>query len=168
MDDRLLQLQEIAYCAGYRITYQNLHKQHPNLEGLTKFLDQEIILDTSIKNTAQELCVTGEEVGHILNPPLVDHRNYHSSQYCDIYKTQWERDNIGILVAKDELAALEWATGFIIPDREFWEYATTGQHEWWEWLEHFGVEDWFMRYKVGFMRKKHWFRWKDLIKRTAV
>jgi len=165
--DRLLRLQEIAYQAGYEIKYVDLHQQHPKLDGITRFQDQHILLDLSIRHTPQDICVTSEEVGHTLKPPAIDHRNYHSARYRDLYPNQWERDNIEILVAKDELAALEWGTRFVISDQDFWDFAALGQVEWKDWLNHFGVEDWFMWYKAGFMRKKHWFRWKDLIRRTA-
>jgi hypothetical protein len=167
MDDRLCLLQEIAYRAGFRNDYANLHSQHPRLDGLTKFHEKLILIDTFIRDTPQELCVLAEEVEHILCSPNIDHRNYHSARYRDIYKTQWERDNIEILVAKDELVALETGTSLIISDQDFWDFAALGQVEWKDWLNHFGVEDWFMRYKAGFMQKKHWFRWKDLIRRTA-
>jgi hypothetical protein len=126
-----------------------------------------IALDISTKGTLQEVCVLAEEVGHIMWPPMVDHTLFHFAGYRDAFQDYWQRDNIELAVSRDERHALEWATGFLIPDESFWAYFEQGKHEWQEWLEYFEVEDWFMRYKVNFMRIKHRFKWKDILIRTT-
>lgn len=79
---------------------------------------------------------------------------------------QWDCDNLAVMVAKEENEALLFATSLLIPDKAFWEYFEAGPHEIWEWCEHFQVTEWFMRRKMGFMRTKQRFRWKDAIARV--
>lgn len=151
---------------GIILRYENLHAKHHLLDGYAWPARGLIVLDTSLRsNPRQEKCVLAEEIGHCLHPPTASHISYHYAGYRHL--GQWERDNLAVLVAKDERLALQWGTSFLIPDKMFWEYARQGPHEWWEWLEHFDVEDWFMRAKFGFMRTKHPFKWRELVKRSA-
>ena len=164
--NQVLLLQEIAYAHGIEIAYKNLHAKHPQLDGYAWPYQGLIVLDESLQGKLrQEKCVLAEEIGHCLYPPAAGHISYHYAGYRHL--SQWERDNLAVLVTKDERLALHWGTSFLIPDKAFWEYAQKGPHEWWEWLEHFDVEDWFMRAKFGFMRTKHPFKWREMIKRNA-
>ncbi|WP_288959447.1 hypothetical protein [uncultured Aminobacterium sp.] len=112
----------------------------------------------------QHKCVLAEEVGHILYPSPFDSIQYHIAEYWDY--DFYQRGYISYRHVKSERAALLWATSFLISDKEFWDFANQGPHEWWEWLEHFDVEDWFMRRKIGFLRTKQRFRWRDAIARA--
>lgn len=165
--NKVLLLQEIAYAHDIEITYENLHyTKHPLLEGYAWPAKGMIILDESLRGKAtQEKCVLTEEVGHCLYPPVANHIAYHYAGYRQL--DCWERDNLAVLVAKDERMALRWGTSFLIPDKVFWEYAQKGPHEWLDWLEYFDVTDWFMRAKFGIMRTKHPFKWRELVKRNA-
>ena len=164
--NRLLLLQEIAYSEGFRIEFRDMHRRNPLLDGLMSAKHMVIALDESIRGTLQEVCVLAEEVGHVMRPPMIDHTLFHFAGYRDTYQDFWQRDNIELSVSRDERHALEWATEFLIPDQLFWDYAQQGKHEWWEWLEHFEVEDWFLKYKVNFMRTKHKFKWRDILIRS--
>jgi len=160
--NKLLLLNQIAEDQKIRIKYRNLKYKHPQLEGYAWPARKLIVLEKSIKNELRkEICILSEEIGHCIYPPTTSHVVYHIAEYYDM--NHWERDKLAHSVAKDERTALGWATSFIIPDVEFWEFAKT-PHEWWEWLEHFYVEDWFMRAKIDFMRTKHPFKWRQIIK----
>lgn len=161
--NKILTLNQIADAQGIRIKYENLRNTHPQLEGYARPIRKLIVLEESLKSDPRkEQCILSEEIGHCIYPPTTSHVVYHIAEYYDM--NHWERDRLALSVSRDERTALGWATSFIIPDAEFWEFAKS-PHEWWEWLEHFYVEDWFMRAKIGFMRLKQPFKWRQVIKR---
>ncbi len=162
MESRLIRLSETM---GLCVTHENLHRRHPGLDGYARPARGLIFLDHSIRGTRQGICVLSEEVGHCLYPPAADHLTYHSREFWQL--SQAQRDNLSIMATKDERAALLWATEYVIPDWKFWAFYSRGPHNWWHWLEHFEVEDWFMRTKVGFMRCKHPFKWREMVTRTS-
>ncbi|MDD2297632.1 MAG: hypothetical protein PHX79_07450 [Sphaerochaetaceae bacterium] len=157
---------QILKTKNIKIIYADLHSKNPQLEAYTVPQKQQIIMDKSLPcRPCQHKCVLAEEVGHVLYPPLVSTTQYHIAEYWDLDFHQ--RGNISYRNSKSERAALLWATSFIIPDDEFWEFAQEGPWERWEWLERFDVEDWFMRRKVGIMRTKKRFKWREIVKRTV-
>jgi hypothetical protein len=145
-----------------KIRYRNLSKIHPEFIAYAE--PPYVYLDPKLdKLPRQKKCILLEEIGHCLYPPRAQHVAYHGAKFRSL--TQSSRDNLAVLVAKDEHLALQWGTSILIPDEAFWDFARIGPHELWEWIEHFDVEDWFMRTKIGFMRRKHPFKWRDIIKR---
>lgn len=158
---------QILYNFNIDIVYTDLHSKNPLLEAYTLPQKQQIILDKSLPDRPrQHKCVLAEEVGHILYPSPFDSIQYHIAEYWNL--DFYQRGNVSYRHTKNERVGLLWATSFLIPDDEFWEFANKGTHEWWEWLERFDVEDWFMRRKVGFMRSKKHFKWRDIVKRITV
>ena len=157
---------QILYNFNIDIVYTDLHSKNPLLEAYTLPQNQKIILDISLSNRPRQYkCVLAEEVGHALYAPLNGSIQYHIAEYWDM--DFYQRGNISYRHTKSERVALLWATSFLIPDDEFWGFANMGPHEWWEWLERFEVEEWFMRRKIGFMRCKKHFKWKEIVKQTA-
>ena len=161
-------LESIADFAGIERRWEDIHSRHPDYDGYAVPGRRLIVLDVSIRGTRQEKCVLAEEIGHCLYPPAADHTLYHSTKYWGL--GQWERSTLRCQVAKDERAALEWASSVLIPDWSFWEFARGGGREWWEWLEHFGVTDWMMRVKVGLVRARmrpqaKRMKWRELVRR---
>ena len=137
----------LADMLGIKIYYDFLHnKQHPLLEGYADLSRNQIFLDISLRmKKRQEKCVLSEEISHFLYPPIKGCVSYHIANY-------WETDHskrgwINFWHNKNERLALKWATSFLVPDSAFWTFARAGPHEWYNWLEHFDVEGWFMEAK---------------------
>lgn len=155
----------LADLYGIKVCYRDIHGSRPDIDGYACTRHGLIYLDWSIKGTRQAKCVADEEVGHCLNPPIANHITFHSNRYWQL--SHDERDNLRVLAAKDERAARKWATGFEIPDRDFWAFAADGPREWRDWLERFEVTDWFMEEKVGFMRVQRHFKWREMVIREG-
>jgi Zn-dependent peptidase ImmA (M78 family) len=156
----------LASLFGIKVVNRDIHSEKPLLDGYAKPNEKLIVLEKSLEYTTHGLCVLAEEIGHCLFPPLSNHIMYHKTNYHDM--SYWNRDNLAVQVAKEETQAIEFATTLLIPDQEFWKHYSTGPHEIWEWCEHFGVAEWFMRRKIGFMRSKKHFKWRDIVKRITV
>lgn len=154
----------IAESLGIRVFYKDLHSQKPLLDGYAIPKQHLIIIDKTLHHTIQGNCVLAEEIGHCIYPPLSDHVIYHTDYYS---MNHWNRDNLAVKVAKEENQAIFFATNLLIPDSEFWKYFESGSHEIYEWCEHFHVAEWFMRRKIGFMRTKQRFRWRNAIARAC-
>jgi Zn-dependent peptidase ImmA (M78 family) len=125
-----------------------------------------ILLDESLLSSPREhRCVLAEEIGHALCPPRQGHIRFHRRRYN-------AADNDAIIVAQDERKALLWATSFLVPDVDFWRTATKcGLNTVPELAEHFCVTEWFVRAKIGFVRRQARgqgvkLRWSDIIKRS--
>ncbi|MFZ5897996.1 MAG: ImmA/IrrE family metallo-endopeptidase [Bacillota bacterium] len=104
-----------------------------------------ILLDDSlIKQPRKHRCVLAEEIGHAMHPPRPGHMRFHRRRY-DV------ADNQAIIVAQDERKALLWATGFLMPDVEFWRAVSQGYDTVPDLAEYFYVEEWFVRTKIGFI-----------------
>lgn len=146
-----------------KVTYQDLHARQPQLDAYTQ--GRGIVLDTFL-NRRQQRCVLAEELGHVLYPPGHGHVSYHlADSWGEMdYNEKW---NLRWWVSKDEQAALRWATALLIPDCLFWEFAEAGPRPWWEWLECFDVEDWFMRWRMEFARQERPFKWRELVTRIS-
>lgn len=152
---------------GARVEYKNLHARHPQLEGYTR--PPVITLDSTLPDRPREhRAILAHEMGHLVYPPLPGHHRYHIA-------SEWEaldyagRDSIEHVVAKDERLAMKYATDLLIPDKLFWQFAATGPHEYWEWLEEFDVPKWFFEFKVGFIRAgqpaRDRLKWRDVVVR---
>ncbi len=165
--NKILLLQETAYTHGIEIIYEDLrYTKHPLLKGYAWPGKGLIVLDKSLRSRPkQEKCVLAEEIGHCLYPPIANHIAYHYAEYQHL--NCWERDSLAVRVTKDELTALHWGTSFLIPDKNFWDYANKWPYDWLDWLDYFDVEDWFMKYKFWFMRTKHYLKWNKLMIRNA-
>jgi hypothetical protein len=145
-----------------KVKWRNLHSWHPDWDAYAWPARRLIVLDYSVgRIPRREKCVLAEEVGHIFYPPAGNHIVYHSTRFYDL--NAWQRNNLSVLVAKDERQALEWGTSFLIPDNAFWKFAARGPHFWEDWLDHFDVEDWFMMSKFKFMWHKKPFEWTELV-----
>jgi Zn-dependent peptidase ImmA (M78 family) len=156
----------MASSLGIEVVYRDIHSKKPLLDGYADPQKKLIVLEKSIEYTTHGLCVLAEELGHCLYPPLSNHIMYHRSDYHNM--NQWNCDSLAVQVAKEENQAIMFATRLLIPNNEFWKYFSKGPREIWEWCEHFGVTEWFMRRKIGFMRAKQRFRWRDAIARACL
>lgn len=162
--DELEDLLRIASLYNIRVIYRNLHVSNPVLEGYAKPLQRLIVLDNSLLGRPTDhICVLAEEIGHIFYPPVYSCVNYHRADFYQ--KDTLARSEIKYQHSKTERVALVWATGYLIPDEEFWEFAASGPREFVEWLEHFGVAEWLMRWKIGFMKTQTHFKCRNIIKR---
>jgi Zn-dependent peptidase ImmA (M78 family) len=158
----------IAQRMGIKIIYEDLHQSNPHLEGYA-WPDKEIIaLDKTLhRRSRQHKCVLSEEIGHFLYPPRPGHKAFHERYF---QMSCQERGNLAVTVAQDEQKALTFATGLLIPDAEFWDLIQNQQSNLRDLMEHFDVEEWFVRVKIGFIRRKardagQKLKWKHLIRR---
>jgi len=162
--DDINDLLQIAHIYHIKIVCRNLHAKNQCFEGYAWPTRKLIVLETTLLSRPQDyVCILAEEIGHILNPPAFSSVSYH---YKDYWKMDClKRDEAKYQYAKTERSALLWATNYLISDEDFWEFAKDGTREWWEWLERFEVPDWFMRWKIGFMRTKQRFKCREIISR---
>jgi hypothetical protein len=160
-------LLQLAYDLCISISYRDLNGQHPQLLGYTR--GRYITLDVSLRDKPrQHKCVLAEEIGHALYPPGANHISYHiAGGWAEL--NFLSRGNIEYSVGQDERHALKWATGLLIPDQAFWEYADDGRCFVWEWCEYFDVEQWFFEMKVGFIRAgqdpRRRMKWREIVRR---
>lgn len=145
-------MEYLAHALGIRTITVDLHSENPHFDGYAWPARREIGLDMSIIGTRHGRCVFDEEVSHCLVTPFADHRLYHSRRYWELDAAT--RSDIRVKVVKDENGALRWATDAVIPDDLFFAYLGTGPYEIWEWCDHFDVEPWFMKFKIGYMVRK--------------
>lgn len=136
-----------------RVIYRDLNKHSTGLLGEADTFKRTITLDHSLISYQREhKCVLAEEIGHILYPPRPGHIAYHARGYYDT--DHIERCNIRATVAQDERAALDWATSVLMPDVEFWRAVKGGDNTLNKLAEHFEVTEWFVRIKIGYIRRK--------------
>ncbi|MGB9804091.1 ImmA/IrrE family metallo-endopeptidase [Desulfofundulus sp.] len=159
-------LEGLIFGMGVDVRYKNLHKQHPLLDAYAWPARRLIVLDETLRYPSRhKKCVLAEEIGHMVYPPAGDHILYHTADYYNL--DSWQRFDLWRRVAADEREALQWATGFLIPDTAFWDFLKRGPHEWEDWLEYFDVEDWFMGLKFRFIKKRHYSKWTEIIQKIV-
>lgn len=157
----------LAYLYGIKILVKDLQSDKPGLLGKANARKKTIHLDSSIVHRRRlHRSVIAEEIGHILYPPRSGHTAYHSITYYDLEN----RGNIEAIVAQDERMALDWATGVLVTNVEFWGAIKDNVNLLWELAEYFDVEEWFMRHKIAYIRRKarkcgHKLKWRDIIMR---
>lgn len=133
------------------LRYENLHRFGSGLDGLyvlDPLIGHLIILDnTLLFRYRQHRCVLAEEIGHSFYPPRPSHIRFHKNR-CKAC------DNDAVIMEQDEQKALKWATDFLIPDAKLWQAMFEGYRTVSELTDYFDVEDWFLRKKIGFIRRK--------------
>lgn len=164
------ELYKIVQNEGITLDYGDLAPFGRGLYGLyvlDPMLGHYILLDKRLLSRPREhRCVLAEEIGHALHPPrLLGHVRFCRRRYESA-------DNDAIIVAQDEQKALRWATDFLIPDVEIWRVVKKdGINTVPELAEHFYVTEWFIRAKIGFIRRQARdlggkLKWSDIIKRA--
>ncbi len=155
---------------GIKVKFKDLNRNHIGLLGKADANKRKVVLDNSLKFCMREQkCILSEEIGHILYPPRPGHIAYHARGYYDIDNI--ERSIIKVTVAQDERRALDWATNALIPDVEFWRAVEEGENILYQLADWFEVTEWFMRIKIGYIRRKALdngtrLKWNDIIRRN--
>lgn len=151
---------------GIKISVKDLQSKKPGLLGKANAKTKEIELDISLlDDTRKHKCVLAEEIGHILYPPRQGHTAYHSRNFFNYDN----RGNIEAIVAQDERKALDWATNVLISDVEFYRVIKNNVTLF-QLTEYFDVDEWFMRHKIAYVRRKARnegtkLKWRDIIRR---
>lgn len=152
---------------GVKITYTRLPV---GCLGVADASEKIIKLDESLLDCERKLrSVFSEEIGHIIYPPRPGHIRYHSTQFWEAQHSDSAMTKI--VVAQDERKALDWATGVLIPDVEFYRIIREGRCQLWEIEDTFDVERWLVEHKIGYYRRKQRVagkkvRWRDIIRRS--
>lgn len=163
------QLYMIADTLDIDVKFDHLNKNYIGLLGMADASRGLITLDFSLRDHPREhKCVLAEEIGHILHPPRPGHVAYHCRGYYDYDSI--EQSMLRITVAQDERDALDWATGVLMPDVEFWRVIKEGTVTLHQLIDHFEVTGWFARIKIGYIRRKardqgQRVRWRDVVRR---
>jgi len=85
-------------------------------------------------------CVLAEEIGHHYTAPRTSLLTAHASA------------NLKAMESQDERKAMEWATSFLIPDRELAKAVGLGYRSCFELAEYFDVSEWFVYRKLNLLR----------------
>jgi len=161
---------EIAENEEIYIAYKNLQHEVGNIQGLYTVHPRAgpvIVLDKSLlNNTKEHRCVAAHELGHHFYPPrsaIAGIVSFHRGNFSG------QRE---ITINQDENKALRWATELLMPSAEVWDAIKGGCNTLPQLAERFHVEEWFVRFKIGFIRREERnrgrkLRWKDIICKKA-
>jgi len=140
-----------AHTFGIKVIFKDLQEFHYGLLGKADAGNKLIELDDSLKSNPRLLrCILAEEMGHILYPPRPGHIRYHSRRFCQIEQT----GNIKAIVTQDERKAIDWATLVLVPFVDTDRLNEEGLKSLGELSEYFEVDNWFMSYKIGYIKRK--------------
>jgi Zn-dependent peptidase ImmA (M78 family) len=128
-----------------------------------------IVLDLSLLSQPRlHRCVAAHELGHHFYPPRINATTiiafYRSNQYTSYSQKE-------IIVSQDENKALRWATELLMPSAEVWAALQDGYNTVPLLAEHFNVTEWFVRAKIGYMRRGARdagikIKWRDVIDKS--
>ncbi len=162
---------EIAENEEIYIAYRNLQQEAGNIQGLYTIDPRAgplIVLDQSLPGQPRlHRCVAAHELGHHFYPPRSDISGIVSFHRCN-YHTNSQRE---IVINQDEQKALRWATELLMPSAEVWAATGEGYNTLPLLAEWFHVEEWFVRFKIGFIRREekskgNRLRWRNIIKKV--
>lgn len=125
-----------------------------------------ILLDKSLlTRPKQHRCIAAHELGHHFYPPRNSAIAFHRSNHYSNISSQ-----TAIIIQQDENKALHWATELLMPSAEVWSAIEDGCNTLPLLAERFGVEEWFVRFKIGYLRREErnrgWkLRWRDIVRK---
>lgn len=152
----------IIHNKGYMVVYENLKE---GLEGYCWPAKKKIgLAKYLLSHPIDHKCTLAHETSHVIYPPVYNTIQYHQKSYWQL--DNFSRSNLMWKHAKNEVPGLIWMTSFLIPDDDFWDFAKSGPWDWQDWLERFQVNDKVMNLKMGYMRTKQWFKWREMVRRV--
>jgi Zn-dependent peptidase ImmA (M78 family) len=125
-----------------------------------------IILDNQLLSRPRlHRCVAAHELGHHFYPPRTSTKTVVA--FCRSDYTNSQRE---IVVHQDEQKALRWATELLMPSPAVWAAIGDGCNTLPLLAERFGVEEWFVRFKIGYLRREERvrgknLRWRDIVRK---
>lgn len=167
----MIKIYDIAESEQIYIAYDDL-RAAGDIQGLYTIHPRAgpvIILDQSLLNHPNlHRCVAAHELGHHFYPPRSSTKTVVA--FCRSSFTNSQRE---IIVHQDEQKALRWATELLMPSTAVWSAIEDGCNTLPLLAERFGVEEWFVRFKIGYIRReereKGWkLRWRDVVKREMI
>jgi len=140
---------------------QGLYTVHPRAGPV-------IILDQSLLSRHRlHRCVAAHELGHHFYPPRTD-----ASTVIAFYRSNYYTNNSQkeIVISQDEQKALRWATELLMPSAAVWLAIRDGYDTLPLLVERFSVEEWFVRFKIGYLRREERvrgknLRWRDIVRK---
>lgn len=128
-----------------------------------------IILDNQLLSRPRlHRCVAAHELGHHFYPPRSNTRTVVA--FC---RSSFNNSQKEIVISQDEQRALRWATELLMQSEAVWAAIGEGCNTLPALAERFGVEEWFVRFKIGYIRReereKGWkLRWRDVVRKYSV
>lgn len=140
----MIELWEIVERENLKVRYKDMTQIPEEIHGLYIYDPRTgplIILGHHLEhNRRLQKCVLAEEIGHFYTSPRTNFISSYTSA------------NLKIIQSQDERKALQWATDFLIPDRELFKAVQSGYRSCYELAEYFDVTEWFMYRKLGFLK----------------
>ncbi|MDO0824039.1 ImmA/IrrE family metallo-endopeptidase [Desulfosporosinus nitroreducens] len=137
-------LWDIIIKESIEIRYKDFSSLPENINGLYIYdqrLGPLIILDKGLHHSYRlHKCVLAEEIGHFYTAARTNVLTVHTSA------------NLQTMESQDERKAGQWATDFLIPDKEFVKALEAGCRSCFELAEYFDVTEWFMYRKLDFLK----------------
>jgi Zn-dependent peptidase ImmA (M78 family) len=138
---------------------QGLYTVHPRAGPV-------IILDQSLPSQYRlHRCVAAHELGHHFYPPRTD-----ASTVIAFYRSNYYTNNSQkeIVISQDEQKALRWATELLMPSGAVWLAIGDGCNTLPLLADFFHVERWFVRAKIGYLRREERLRGTSLSGETLL
>jgi len=137
-------LWEITSRENIKVRYEAVTINAEGIYGLYIF-DNEIgpviVLDEQLHSFNRlHKCVLAHEIGHFYTSPRTNILSVHPSS------------NDRAIESQDERKAMQWATDFLIPDRELDHALAEGYRSCFELAEYFDVTEWFVYRKLNLLR----------------
>ena len=152
----------IAYDDLQRIgDIQGFYTVHPRAGSV-------IVLDLGLLSQPRlHRCVAAHELGHHFYPPRSRATTFIAFYRSNQYSTESQKE---IIASQDENRALRWATEMLMPSQEVWAAIQDGYDTVSLLAEYFNVCEWFVRVKIGFIRREERekgikLKWRDVIKK---
>jgi len=127
-----------------------------------------IVLDLSLLSQPKlHRCIAAHELGHHFCPP-----RSNATTFVAFYRGNQYSTNSQIIVGQDEHRALKWATELLMPSPKVWAAIKDGHNTIPLLSDYFMVTEWFVRAKIGYMRRE-WrdrgrkLKWRDIIYRET-
>jgi|GEM_PF-449705 Zn-dependent peptidase ImmA (M78 family) len=127
-----------------------------------------IVLDQSLPSQPRlHRCVAAHELGHYFYPPRTDATTIIAFYRSNYYTNDSQKE---IVISQDENRALRWATELLMPSTAVWSAIEDGCNTLPLLADYFSVTEWFVRAKIGFLRREERdqerkVKWRDMIKR---
>ena len=170
VDDHMQKIFDIAQKERIYIAYDDI-QQAGDIQGIYTIHPRAgpvIVLDQALPSQPKlHRCVAAHELGHHFYPPRTDATTIIAFYRSNYYTNDSQRE---IVISQDENRALRWATELLMPSTAVWAAIGDGCNTLPLLADFFHVERWFVRAKIGYLRREERLRgnklkWRDIVKK---